>query len=337
MILVTGGTGLLGSHLLFELCKQGFRVRALYRNESKIKTVLPLFKHYSPEQAEQLFQQIEWVKGDIDDIFSLEDALEGIDKVYHCAALVSFDAADRAELIRINEKGTANVVNACLDANISKLCHVSSTAAIGRSKDDSLIHEKTQWKNAPENTWYAISKYNAEREVWRGIEEGLPAVIVNPSVILGPGDWNSSSTSMFRNGSKGMMFYTDGGNAFVDARDVADIMVKLMESPITEERFLCVAENRSFRSLFDEIAQAWGKRKSRYRAGKFLSGIAWRMDKFISFFLRRKALLTKETARAARRTYRYDNSKIKQALNFEFRSIKDTIENAHSYFSKQKN
>jgi dihydroflavonol-4-reductase len=194
---------------------------------------------------------------------------------------------------------------------VKKLCHVSSTAAIGRNKDSDLITEKTQWKNAPENSWYAITKYNAEREVWRGIEEGLPAVIVNPCVILGPADWNSGSTAMFRQASAGMKFYTEGGNAVVDVRDVAEIMVGLMESKTVEQRYLLIGENLPFRQLFDKIAAAFGKKPASIRANRFMTGFAWRWEALMSRISGRKPLITRETARAAHATYLYDAKKNK--------------------------
>lgn len=337
MILVTGGTGLLGAHLLLELSRKGQKIRALKRSESGLQAVKDIFSFYDAQNADELFRRIEWVEGDVRDIFSLEDALKDVAYVYHCAAVVSFDPKDRDLMTSVNEKGTANLVNACLDEGVKKLCYVSSTAALGRTKNNELINEKTQWKNAPENSWYAITKYNAEREVWRGIEEGLPAVIVNPSVILGPADWNTGSSALFRNGSRGMLFYTTGGNAVVDVRDVVFAMLALMENEITEERFLVVGENLSFKSLFDKIAASYGKNPSRFKAGTILTGLAWRWEKLICRFSGRKALITKETARAAHNTYRYDHSKIKKATGMTFRSVDESIANAVKFFNRKVN
>lgn len=333
MVLVTGSTGLLGSHLLLDLVRHGKKVRALVRNREKIKNVELLFHYYAPDSAAEFLSSIEWFDGDVCDIFSLEDALDGISEVYHCAALVSFDPSDRRRMTEINDIGTANLVNACLDAQIRKLCHVSSTAALGRSKSNEMITEKTQWKNAPENTWYAITKYNAEREVWRGIEEGLCAVIVNPSVILGPADWNSGSTAMFRQGSGGMKFYTEGGNAIVDVRDVSAIMLQLMESQIEEERFLVTGENIRFRDLFNKIAHAFGKKPSSIKATSFMTGFAWRWEKLASKITGRKPLITRETARAAHAVYEYDSSKIIQALNYRFKNADDAISNTVNFLN----
>jgi dihydroflavonol-4-reductase len=197
MILVTGGTGLVGSHLLYDLVKSGASVRALKRAGSDLKGVLKTFSFYS-QVPEELFSRIQWVEGDIEDMASLEDAMEGADKVYHCAAIVSFLPQDRSAMLRVNVEGTANVVNACLQKQVSKLCHVSSIASLGRNSTSDLVNEETHWKTSPQNSWYAISKYGAEREVWRGAEEGLKVVVVNPSVILGPGSWNKSFYSVWQ-------------------------------------------------------------------------------------------------------------------------------------------
>ena len=185
MIVVTGGTGLVGAHLLYDLCKKHEHVRALKRQNSDLKQVKKTFFYYSHD-AENLFQKIEWVNADVTDYFSLEDAFKDAKQVYHVAAMVSFHEKDNRKMMEINVKGTANVVNAALHHKIEKLCYVSSIAALGRPDANELATEETPWKDSDKSTAYSISKYKAELEVWRGIEEGLNAVIVNPSVILGP-------------------------------------------------------------------------------------------------------------------------------------------------------
>lgn len=332
MILVTGGSGLLGSHLLLALSKKDEKIRALKRNGSNIKLVEQLFNYYEPANGKKLYSKIEWIEGDVNDIISLEDAFENIDYVYHCAAVVSFDSKDYQRIDKINREGTANVVNCCLDAGIKKLCHVSSTAAIGRTKESEIITEKNNWKNTPENSWYAISKYNAEREVWRGIEEGLNAVIVNPCIILGPSDWNSSSSSLFQTASKGLKYYTEGGNAFVDVRDVVSCMMLLMEKNISAERFLVTSENLKFKTVFELISKAFEKPVPYKKVSPRLSSFAWRFEKFRTTLFGGKARITKETARAAHKTYQYDNSKIKKELRIEFISVEDSIKDAAKYF-----
>jgi dihydroflavonol-4-reductase len=332
MVLVTGGTGLVGSHVIMELLRRGQTVRALHRKGADLEKLKKVFRYYGPD-TESMYSRIEWFEGDIKDIFSLEDALDGVTKVYHCAALVSFNPDDRDQMIKVNAEGTANVVNACLDAHVKKLCHVSSTAAIGRKKDTGIIDENTQWKNTPENSWYAISKYNAEREVWRGIEEGLNAVIVNPSVVLGPSDWNLGSSTIFRTAHKGLRYYTEGGNAFVDVRDVARAMVMLTESEIHSERFLVTGENLKFKDLFEMIAEKMGKKKPSIKVSPFLSGLAWRWEKWTSWIFRRAPRITKESARAAHASYEYDHSKIKNTIGITFTPIKETIEHCAGFYN----
>ncbi len=326
MILVTGGTGLLGRHLLYKLTAAGNKVKALYRNFDRIERVKKMFKFYNSENATLYFENIIWVEGDILDIPSLEYAMEDCQLVYHCAGMVSFHRRDYFQLMKINREGTANVVNVALSLGINKLCHVSSTAAIGGDSDQ-LLNEETQWKQGPNTSGYAISKYSAEKEVWRGIEEGLDALIVNPSVIFGAGYWDESSLTIFRTVSKGLKYYTPGKNAFVDARDVAEIMMNLMNSGIKNERFLCVGENIQFKSLLDLIATQLGKPVPHKPAPEWAMGIICKLAWLISKFQDKKPTITTETARTSFKSMEYDNSKVCLSLNFKFRPLQETIQN----------
>ncbi len=270
MILVTGATGLLGSHLLIQLTEQGETCRALYRNKAKIEDVHGLFHYYFQENAEEKWNCIEWVYCDLLDLSSLEEAMSEISHVYHCAALVSFFKADFEACIKNNRIATANVVNFSLRNKVEKLCYVSSTAAVGvNSKGASS--EANKWEPGSEVSGYSVSKFLAEKEVWRGIEEGLNAVIINPCVIFGPGDWNSSSLAIFKGAKKGMPFYPPGSNAIVDARDVSNAMIQLMKSTISKERFLCVGPNLSFKELFSKLSEKLGKKAPRYSSPKFIA------------------------------------------------------------------
>lgn len=326
MILVTGGTGLLGSHLLYQLSLEGQAVRALYRDSKRIESVEKLFKYYNPENFQVLFDTIEWVKGDILDLQSLEDAIHEVKIVYHCAGMVSFAKRDFYRLMKINREGTANVVNTCLDFGVDKLCYVSSTASIG-GENNTLITENTKWELTPETSAYSISKYSAEKEVWRGVEEGLDCVIVNPSVIFGSGNWDESSLTIFRTVKNGLRFYTSGANGFVDARDVAEIMVRLTNGDTKNERYLCVGECIAFKDVFGQIASKLGKKPPSINTPKLLVGFAWRISWFLSLFTGKSATITRESARSAFNEKSYSSDKIKNHLLFNFRSLEDSIEN----------
>lgn len=330
MILVTGATGLLGMHVVYELVSNDQTVRALYRNPDKIAYFKKLVDFYNPESSDELFAKIEWIKADILDIVELTEAMEGVTEVYHCAAIVSFRNRGFTNLITTNRQGTANLVNLAIERKVKKFCHVSSTAAIGKStKDpDKIVVESNKWEQNESTTGYAISKYLSEKEVWRGIEEGLNAVIVNPCVILGPGNWNESSLTIFRAISNGMLFYPPGANAIVDARDVASRMVKLMKLPVHSERYLIVGQNISFKDLFDTIAIRLGKKPPIIRVRKWLMGISWRVAGIFSFFMRRPTALTRQSTQSAFSITRYSTEKIDAIISENYYNISDTVNNA---------
>jgi len=270
MILVTGGTGLVGSHLLYRLCQDRIPVRAISRNTSRSERVKRLFVFYDPEHGAEKFQQIEWLDGDILDIVSLEDAMKSVKKVY-----------------------------------LEKICHVSSTAALGANSGETVT-EELKWKQSPETSGYSLSKYSAEKEIWRGVEEGLNAVIVNPSVVFGSGFWDESSLAIFRTVNNGLHFYTSGSNAFVDGRDLAEIMVRLMESDAKNERFLCTGTNVTFRKMTTMIADQLGKKVPSISAPKWFMGLVWRLS-WVSAKLRNQdPVITKASARTAFTNTIYD-------------------------------
>jgi nucleoside-diphosphate-sugar epimerase len=325
MIFVTGATGLVGSHLMLELLRSGQAVRAIRRPSGDTGMLKKVFHLYSDE-PEELFSRIEWIEGDITDIFALEDGMEGVDAVYHCAALVSFLPEDRNRLMQINTVGTANVVNAALEKKVRKLCHVSSIAALGRPENMAdVIDENLVWKTSRHNSVYAISKYGAEREVWRGTAEGLDAVIVNPSIILGVAGPTQGSSRIFNTVWKGLKFYPPGKNGFVDVRDVARAMVLLMKSDINNERFILSAENLEYIRLFEMMASAMGKQAPTVKVSPLLSGLAWRVEKVRSMITGVKPLITPETAHTAVQRYEYSGEKIKNALGFAFTPLEETV------------
>ena len=313
MVLVTGGSGLLGNELITQLLSQNKKVIAIHN-----KTLLPAFN--SP-----LLTQF---KCDILDVTGLEEVMQqGVEQVYHCAALVTFNPARKHELFKINIEGTANVVNAALNAGVTKMVHVSSVAALGRIRENESINESMHWTEQSSNSNYGESKYLGELEVWRGIGEGLQAVVVNPVVILGAGDWNAGSSQIFKSVYDGFPWYSDGVTGFVDVKDVAAIMIQLMDSDITGERFIISAENRSYQKVFSLIARAFNKKLPNKKVTPFLAGLVWRLEAVKSRFTGKDPLITKETALTALTKAYFDNSKLKTFLpHFEYRIIEETIQ-----------
>ncbi len=316
-ILVTGGTGFLGAYILQELIDQGYQVKAIRRSQSQ----LPMFVPAS------LLEKIEWVEGDVLDIISLLDAMDNVHAVIHCAAVVSFQDQDKQNMYQVNIEGTANVVNAALEKKIARLVHISSVASLGRKEHGGTVNEEKKWEDTKVNTHYAKSKYKGELEVWRGFSEGLSGVILNPSTILGYGDWNSSSCAIFKSSFQEFGWYTAGINGFVDVEDVARAAVLLMASKITEERFVVNSENWSFQQLQDTIAAGFNKKKPGKKASPKLLALAWRWEKLKSFFGGHRPLLTRESARVAVSQTYFENDKIRRALpGFSFRPLRETIE-----------
>ncbi|MFC2151448.1 NAD-dependent epimerase/dehydratase family protein [Bacteroidota bacterium] len=334
MILVTGGTGLVGSHLLYELVKLNKSVKAIIRNRDKIQLVKKVFSYYS-EDPDGLINKIQWIDGDVLDVYSMEDAFNGVKKVYHCAAIVSIGGKNKDELLSANIQGTENIVNLCIDHKINKLCHVSSIASLGESLNGDLITENTKWNASKNRSAYSVSKYKSEMEVWRGIQEGLNAVIVNPSVILGPGFWNSGIGSLFTRAAKGLKYYTAGSTGFVDVRDVSEVMIKLMESDISSERFIINSENLVYKTLFDQIAEVMQVKKPKKKATKNLLIAALALDSIASMFGFKKKEITKDVIRASLSTSKYSNEKIKNTIGQNFISIKESIQDVADKFNKE--
>lgn len=336
MILVTGGTGLVGSHLLYELVKQGSMVRALKRPDSDISRVKTTFSWYDSNYG-SLFGNIEWIDGDLLDVHSLTAALDGVSHIYHCAGLVSFKKSDYQKLIQTNQRGTENIVNVSLQKGNIRFCHLSSIAALGGTKASETITEGSFWKTSRNNSVYSVSKYGAEREVWRASEEGLEMFILNPSVIIGPGNWNNGSSQIFMTVNKGVPFYTEGVTGYVDVRDVTKIMVKLMESAITGERFVVSSDNLSYKQLSSMIASALGKKPPSVRLYHWMAGVAWRLDYLLSL-LGKSSTFTRHLARTAYHRYYYDSSKIRKLLDYKFLPIEESVAHtAKVFLSEQKN
>ncbi len=310
-IFVTGGSGLVGNALIKQLLNSAETVTAIYHS-----TPIPI-SH----------PDLEIIKCDILDVDTLQEIMQSITHVYHCAAIVSYYPKDKRKLLKINIEGTANIVNICVDANVKKLVHVSSVAALGRMIDGAMISEQMNWTEETGNSVYGKSKYFSELEVWRGIAEGLNAVIVNPSLIIGGDNWESSSSAIFKKAFEEFKWYTEGVTGFVDVRDVARAMILLMNSDITCERFILNGENISYREIFSSIANCFGRRPPYKKVNPLLAEMIWRIEKMKSLVTSSNPLLTKETVRTAQAKVYFDNRKILNALSqFHFTKIKDAIE-----------
>lgn len=314
MVLVTGATGFLGSELVRRLLLNGEKVRALKRDSSIIPDIL------KSEEA------INWVDADLLDFYSLDDAMQGIKKVYHCAALISFAQKDRKQMMRVNIEGTSNLLNASVANNIEKFLHVSSVAAVGHSKPGELITEKNHWEFGTGQSSYSVSKYESEMEVFRASAEGLKTVIVNPSIILGKNTGSDGSGQIFETIRRGLSYYPGGSFGYVDVNDVVSAMISLMESDIQNERFIINAENWSYRDLFTEIARGLNKKPPAIALQPWMLNAARLGKEVLASLTGTENSLSKDTVRTAFKKQNYSNGKIKKALNLEFRSIKDSIE-----------
>ena len=334
MILVTGGTGLLGSHLLYNLLQTEQNVKALYRNDDKLEKVKTVFSYYS-DDSDLLFNKIEWVKGDVLDIPSLENAFKNVTKVYHSAAIVAFDRGSDKQMNKVNIEGTANIVNLCLSNNVEKLCHVSSIATIAKPIDDSEATEEDYWNPDATNSGYAISKNGAEMEVWRGIEEGLTAIIVNPSIIIGPGFWDNSSGKLFATVKNGIKFYTDGGSGFVGVSDVVKAMTLLMNSETVNNRFILNSENLSYREVLSSIATNLNIKPPSIRAKKWMLSLAWKLDVLKVILFGSKQRLNKDSAKSAMSRSKFSSDKMKNTFYFSFEPINEVIKNVSEIFIKE--
>ena len=317
-ILITGGTGFVGAYIIKQLVEKGYSVRAIRRSNKA-----PFFV------SKGIVEKVEWVSGDVLDVISLEDAMEDMDIVIHSAAIVSFIKRERKQMYKVNAEGTANVVNVALEKNIKKFVHISSVAAIGRRTDGGYVDEEKKWEDISVNSHYSRSKFKAELEVWRGISEGLNAVILNPSTILGFGDWTNGSSAIFRNVYNEFKWYPPGVNGFVDVEDVAAAAVLLMESDINAERFIINGDNWPFQKLMNTMADCYKKKRPTRPATAFLLGMAWRMEKLKSFFTGIKPLVTKESVKVASSKTYFDNKKFLQSFpGFSFTPIEQTLQKA---------
>jgi len=325
MIFITGATGFLGSYLARKLVRDGFKIRALKRTHSNFDLL--------GDSA----TAIEWVEGDLLDVTSLENALDGIDKIYHCAGLISTGSKRQHQAAIVNTEGTANLFNTALTKGVKKVLHVSSTMAFGIPINGAIIDENTYVPVVKSRSSYLESKRFGELEAWRAHAEGLDVVIVNPGGIIGAGHWNHEPLNAISAVDNGLNFYTEGMNGFIDVRDTVNIMIQLMESEISGERFILISENVALKDLLFMIADELHLARPKYKAGKFLSSLAWRYEFLKSLVLRTEPLFTKEDIRIAGMSFRYNNAGIIKATGYRFKPIAETMHDAvQSYLESKK-
>ena len=324
-VFVTGGTGFLGAYIIQCLVEKGLRVRALRRSTSSVPFFIPA----------AIWEKVEWIEGDVLDVVALQEGMEGADAVVHAAAIVSFIRNDREEMYKVNIEGTENVVNMALEQGVRRLLHVSSVAALGRTAKAATVTEEKAWENGGMNTHYAITKHEAEMHAWRGFAEGLEGVIINPSTILGYGNWHQSSCAIFKNAYKEFPWYTKGVNGFVGVQDAAEAAVTLLLSGITEKRFIVNAENRSFQSIFTTMAEGFGKKPPHRYANAIMSELAWRLVAVKGRLTGSKPLLSKETAKIAHSHTSFDNSALLKALpGFQYQPLDRVIQQACAQYKQ---
>lgn len=333
MILVTGGTGLVGSHLIYQLTLENNLIRATHRADSDIERVKLLFKFYSKD-FNQLFKKIEWIEADLNNLSQLQDAFKDVSFVYHCAAYISFDPSKYETLRRVNIRGTANIVNLCVKNKIKKLCHVSSVATLGYNIKE--IDENNYWDGNKHKSAYAISKYGAEMEVWRGVQEGVKSVIINPGVIIGPGFSKSAFGTIIKMVTNKKRFHTCGKTGYVDVRDIANIMIRLMNSKIENKRYILVNKNLSYKKVIDMVSSNLGMKNKSTFVSKSKLKIALVFDLVSSKFFNKERKLSKALCKTLTRNFNYSSKKIKKNLNFEFTSILETFEKSCQFYSQEK-
>lgn len=334
MILVTGGTGLVGSHVLRALWERGERkIRATYRSESSLSIPKRVFE-YAHSSSEEFMDAIDWVQVDLTDPVSIDEAMDGVETVFHCAAMVSFLPKDKYALLEGNPSITRHLVNAALHHKVSAFLHVSSVAALGRTKSGELIDEGTEWKDSPLNSVYAQSKYAAELEVWRGMEEGLNVGLVHPTIILGPADWKSGSSKFFHTFYKGFPYYTEGVTGFVDVEDVVRVLLAVWDKKAFGRKFIAVGENLSYRTLFRWITQAYGKPEPHKKPSSWMFNVLWRLEWIRSWLTGAQPLVTRETTRSAQSEHFYSNARAKEELGVEFTPIEASVKRYAALYQK---
>ena len=331
MILVTGSTGFVGSHLLYHLCVENDEIRAIYRTKSSLEKVKKVFSYYTSDK--NLFNKISWFKADITKVPDMILAFENVSQVYHCAAFISFNPKDYREMRKVNIHGTAIIANLAIDAKVDKLCYVSSIAALGDAKiGEEYITEECELNKELDNSGYAITKFGGEMEIWRASQEGVKVVIVNPGVILGGGFWNSGSGKLFSQVHKGFNYYTEGITGFVGVRDVVNTMILLMTSEIKNERFILVSENKTYKDVLFQIADNLGVKRPKQKIKPWQTSFVWRISSLLSKLTGKAPLLSKYSARSSHSISKYSSDKLKRSIDFVFLSIDKVIRETATQF-----
>jgi len=325
LVFLTGGTGLVGGHLLVSLHQSGQNIRALVRPTSSFRQLRLICAFYN-QSFDELYDSVEWVYGNTLDYVGLCGFLADVEAVYHCAAVVSFNKKSARELLKTNIQGTSNMVDAALACGVKRFCFISSIGALGNSQEGDFIYEYTPRKNEENHSIYSESKFRSELEVWRANNEGLNTVILNPGVILGPGAPGKGSLLLIQAGRKGMPFYTKATTGYVDVRDVCRAGIELMGKNIFGKRFILVSENVDNRALFSMIAAEFDQKPPRFLAGKTVLQLAAFLSGIYGIITGKTPQLTRETVKTAQHPQKYSSQQIRDVLNFEFIPLHQTIQ-----------
>jgi len=323
MVFVTGATGILGRIIVLELLKKGRKVRAAKRPESNLEEVKHSLSFYT-ENAQQFFNEIEWINVDFTDIHSLEEALKGITEVYHCAAKVSFNPKDEKEMYDTNIKGTENLLYACEGSSVQKFLHVSSIAVLDLFNDKGELDESSDFNAKEEHSAYAISKHLSEMEVWRASAEGLNTIIINPGMIIGSGNWGKSSGDIFPTFERNRFTFS-GGSAYVDVRDVAKIAINLMEKNAFAQRFVIISENKRYAELGKQIRTKLGLKEAEILSKTKLN-IGRIANILFGWLIPPLRMVTKTNIEAITSFNTVSNHKIKTELDYQFIPISESVD-----------
>ena len=327
---------MVGSHLLLDLVRSGNPIRAIYRSRKSLEAVKSVFSYNSsPGEASYLFETIEWIEADLTDIPALERAFQDVGTVYHCAAYISFDPSEDSKLRKINIEGTANVVNLCISEKVDKLCFVSSIATFDKKPGKTEIDETSLWNKENDHSMYAITKYGAEMEVWRASQEGVPVVIVNPGVIIGPGFWNSGSGLIFKKVHYGLKYRFPKVTGFVGVEDVVKAMRELTESSVQNEKFIVVAENCSFREVLEMAAAAIGQPAPTRDLKPWMVLTGWIYESTIGSLRGKKRHLSRQSKTTLFEKTFYNSSKLQERIDFEFQPLEEIINRTGSLYKKE--